>query len=99
MIEPFVPWLVSLVLYLCSENAEIRPGGGGDRLPAYPEPKKTKKGSRLFPPDRPTDLEVGYRLGASLRRAAAERSAGEPTATHLARGPGRSVRSVKLFNL
>jgi hypothetical protein len=84
-----VPSLVSLVLYLCSVDAEIRPSGGGDRRPAYPEPKQTKKGPRLFPPDRPTDWEVGYRLGASLRRAATERGAGGPTATHAARGPDR----------
>ena len=43
-----VPSLVSLVLYLCSENAEIRESGGGDRLPAYPEPKKTKKDCVCF---------------------------------------------------
>ena len=35
--------LVSLVLYLFSENAEIRESGG-DRLPAYQGPKKTKNG-------------------------------------------------------
>ncbi len=77
-----VPALVSLVLYLCSENAEIRESGGGHRLPAYPEPKKTKKGLRLFAPDRPTHWEVGYRLGAALRRASTERGAEEATGTH-----------------
>ena len=60
--------LVSLVLYLCSQAAEIRAGGGGDRRPAPPQPVKTKKGLRLFPPERPTPWEVGYRLGAALRR-------------------------------
>ena len=80
-----VPSLVSLVLYLCSQNAEIRESGGGDRLPAYPEPKKTKKGPRLFPPDRPTHWEVGYRLGAALRRASTERIWEEPTGTHARR--------------
>jgi hypothetical protein len=34
------------------------------------------------PPDRPTHWEVGYRLGAALRRASAERSSEEPTGTH-----------------
>jgi hypothetical protein len=77
-----VPALVSLVLYLCSENAEIRESGGDDRLPANPEPKKTKKGLRLFAPDRPTHWEVGYRLGAALRRASTERGSEEPTGTH-----------------
>jgi len=82
MVMKTVPALVSLVLYLCSENAEIKESGGGDRLPAYPEPKKTKKGLRLFAPDRPTHWEVGYRLGAALRRASTERGSEEPTGTH-----------------
>lgn len=33
---------------------------------------KTKKGLRLFPPERPTPWEVGYRLGAALSRAMTE---------------------------
>ena len=77
-----VPSLVSLVLYLCAKNAEIRESGGGARLPAYAEPKKTKKGLRLFPPDRPTHWEVGYRLGAALRTASPGRSSDEPTGSH-----------------
>ncbi len=78
-----VPSLVSLVLYLCSENAEIRQSGGGDRRPAYPQPEKKKKGLRLYAADRPTHWEVGYRLGAALRRASTERgSADDPTGSH-----------------
>jgi hypothetical protein len=34
MAMQMVPAIVSLVLYLCSENAEIRQSGG-DRLPAW----------------------------------------------------------------
>ena len=63
--------LVSLVLYLCSQAAEVRTGGGGDRRPFPPQPVKTKKGVRLFPPERPAPWEVGYRLGAALRAALA----------------------------
>ena len=58
--------LVSLLLYLCAENAEI---GDGSRAPANPAPKRTKSGWRLFPPDRPTTWDVGVRIGAALRRA------------------------------
>jgi hypothetical protein len=68
--------LVSLVLYLCSQAAEVRDGGGGDRVPTRPQPLKIKKGLRLFPPDRPTPWEVGYRLGAALRTAMAGHEAG-----------------------
>jgi hypothetical protein len=76
-----VPSLVSLVLYLCSENAEIRESGG-NRLPAYPKPKKTKTGLHVYPPDRPTHWLVGYRLGTALRNAEADWRSEEPTSTH-----------------
>lgn len=58
--------LVALVLYLCSENADLGPNG---RRSANPQPKRTKKGARFFPPDRPTTWDVGVRIGAALRRA------------------------------
>lgn len=61
--------LVSLILYLCSQAAEIRLAGGGNRTPSRPQPVKTKKGFRYFAPDRPAPWDVGYRLGAALRRA------------------------------
>ena len=92
-----VPALVSLVLYLCSENAEIRESGDGDRLPACPEPKKTKKALQLFAPDRPTQWEVGCRLGAALRRASTERSSEEPAGTHVS--PRPHIRRVRLRSL
>lgn len=60
--------LVSLVLYLCTQSAEVRDGSGGGRRPAQPQPVRTRRGARLFPPDRPNSWEVGYRLGAALRR-------------------------------
>ena len=61
--------LVSLVLYLCSQAAEIREAGAGKRVPSRPKPQKTKKGVRIFAPDHPSRWEVGYRLGAALRQA------------------------------
>lgn len=62
IVEP----LISLLLYLCSQNAEI---GDGNHMPANPQPKRTKRGWRLFPADRPTTWDVGVRLGAALRSA------------------------------
>lgn len=41
--------LVSLLLYICSVNGEI---GDGKRRPSRPKPVKTKKGPRLFPPNK-----------------------------------------------
>jgi hypothetical protein len=57
--------LVSLLLYICSANGEI---GDGQRRPARPRPKKTKKGQRLFPPLKVSVWDVGVRMGAALRR-------------------------------
>ena len=66
VIRTWVEPLVSLLLYLCSQNAEI---GDGTRAPVTPAPTRTKKGWRMFPPDKPTTWDVGVRLGAALRRA------------------------------
>jgi len=60
--------LLSLVLYLCSENQDtlsnnkqIQPGN------RFPAPKKTKQGCRYFPPKKPLFYEVGFNIGKSLR--------------------------------
>jgi hypothetical protein len=67
--------LVSLVLYLCSANAELRDARGTGRQPAYARATKTKRGKKLIAAASPTTWEVGYRLGAAIRRAEAR----EPT--------------------
>lgn len=99
-IEP----MISLLLYICSRNAEI---GDGVRQPIRPTPKKTKKGLRLFPPDKPTAWDVGVRMGAALRRGyeSANEEGGTHTGprAHMRRahwhtyrvGPGREKRVVK----
>jgi len=65
-IREVLPRIVSLLLYLCSESAEL---GDGIRRPARPVPQRTKKGLRMFPADRPTTWDVGMRMGAALRLA------------------------------
>lgn len=101
--------LVSLLLYLCSEAAEI---GDGTRAPAYPSPVITRKhGPRLFPPDRATTWDVGVRLGAALRQARqAESNGSGPGAgtvrPHVRRahwhtyrvGAGRQGRALRWIN-
>jgi hypothetical protein len=79
--------LLSLLLYLCSVNAEIQDGAGTPRVPEYPTPKRTKKGDRLFAPDRPTTWEVGYRLGAALRRAQQQERQEVSAGTHASPRP------------
>ncbi len=54
--------ILSLVLYLCSAEADIGPG---QRL--RPQPIRTKKGWKLFPPDMPVVVEVGYKIGQAIR--------------------------------
>jgi hypothetical protein len=79
--------LVSLVLYLCSQAAEINETGAGKRVPTRPTPQKTKKGMRIFAPDQLSQWEVAYRLGAALRQALLEHEPSEPTGTHASPRP------------
>jgi hypothetical protein len=62
--------LISTLLYICSQSADFRDAAGIRNTPGRPAPVQTRKGSRVFPPDKPTIWETGYRLGASLRCAA-----------------------------
>lgn len=58
--------LLSLVLYLCSDEPEI--GERSAPTPGNPEPKRTKKyGWRLFPADKPRVYSVGTETGEKLR--------------------------------
>jgi hypothetical protein len=73
--------VVSVLLYLCSEAADISDMRGRREAPGNPEPKKTKRGFRVFPRDGETTWLVGYRIGASLRLADRQ-GAGTGTGTH-----------------
>jgi hypothetical protein len=93
--------LLGMLLYLCSEQPDL-----GDFSPSRPEPKRTKNGWRLFPPDRPRIIMVGVEIGDELRSANLdeqlnrERKGQRP---HIRRahwhtyltGPGRSVPLLK----
>lgn len=69
---------VSLVLYICTENADI---GDGKGLPGRAMPVKTKRGERYFQAERIKVWDVGVRIGASIRAARAgddrQRTGGE----------------------
>ncbi|WP_192905784.1 AcrVA2 family anti-CRISPR protein [Geobacter anodireducens] len=68
--------LISLLLYLCSDEPEIDDDREPGAFPAQPHPRKTKQGLRWFPPDRPRIWTVGGKMAVRLREArqAAERS-------------------------
>lgn len=57
--------IVSLLLYLCSEEPEL----DGQGRPGNPRPKKVKGGTRTFPVPGPRHWNVGSRIGATLKTA------------------------------
>lgn len=79
----FLGSIVSLVLWLCSEEPEI----DGVGRPRNPMPTKTKKGMRVFAAEGPRTWDVGVRIGATLRSARSGESSGDAPA-----GSGRAVR-------
>ncbi|MGJ7497381.1 hypothetical protein ACSFA8_20190 [Variovorax sp. RT4R15] len=59
--------VISVLLYLCAQNAKII-CNGADAYPVRPVPVHTRRrGLRIFPPPAPTIWGLGYRLGAALR--------------------------------
>lgn len=74
--------IVSLLLYLCSEAAEVRDARGSDRLPRYQRPVQTRRGAKWIPPNAPTTWEVGWRIGAALREAHARERAAPGDGAH-----------------
>lgn len=60
--------LLSLVLYLCSDQPDF---GDADRRPEHPKARKTNKGMKLQAAEAPTTWNVGVRIGAALRKARA----------------------------
>lgn len=79
--------LMNLVLYLCSANADLRDHSGRREKPQQPSMTRTRKGLRLFPPEQPTNWEVGWRLGAALRGTAGEERRRGQGGTHASPRP------------
>jgi hypothetical protein len=73
----WLPPALSLVLYLCSQAAEISGRAGS---PGNPAPRITRRhGARLYPAEGPRQWNVGMRLGAALRAALAAEARGGTT--------------------
>jgi len=68
--------LLSMVLYLCSDEPELKDRNSPDRGVCLPQPKRTQKGWRLFPPEKPRIWSVGCNTGDNLRRERAKRAGG-----------------------
>ncbi|EIZ8585526.1 hypothetical protein MQY53_003097 [Salmonella enterica subsp. enterica] len=79
--EPFVAFmkgetenlskLLSILLYLCSDEPEIDSERYPGTYPVRPKPVKTKKGFRLFPASGPRYWSVGEKTGRILAEAEA----------------------------
>ena len=75
--EATIHKMINLILYLCAEPDYKAPTGNVLPPPGRPREKKTKKGMKIFPPDKPTYYMSGFSLGDKLRYAKANDS--EPT--------------------
>ena len=84
--------LLSLLLYLCSEEPEIEnnknPGSG----PANAKRVKTKSGWRLFPAPGPKIFEVGKSIGKILEEARTKNESARSIRAHVRRGHWHSYR-------
>ena len=67
-VEELAPY-ISLVLYICSVNSDLRDKSRRRDRPANPEPTKTTAGLKTQPAGAVTVWEVGCRVGPALRRA------------------------------
>lgn len=83
--------LVSLVLYLCSDEPEIddarQPGASPSRAVA----KKIKKGWQLFPAEKPRTWDVGTKAGQSLRQNLESTQGDQTVRPHLRRAHWHGV--------
>jgi len=80
--------LISMLLYLCSDEPDIDDARVPGSSPSRPKPVKTKKGWRLFPAEKPRIWTVGGKIGAQLRSAQADlaEQTGRSVKAHLRRG-------------
>ena len=102
-----LPPFISLLLYLCSDEPEVDNLRTPGTSPKRTAPVKTKKGWKLFPPDKDYVWDVGTKLGKKLRTDGVDRAESEPTGrhvrTHIRRGhwhgfwlgPRTGVRTFK----
>lgn len=65
-VEKVLPYALNLVIYVCAYGLEDRTDPQ-ERKAAFPKPKKTKKGWRIFPPDRPRIRMIGCEFGDMIR--------------------------------
>ena len=72
LIKKAIDVILPLVLYLCSDAPEVEDGREPGVSPHRNRPQRTKRGKRIFVPQRPRIWDVGKPTGDRLRRAVAE---------------------------
>ena len=83
--------ILSLLLYLCSNQAQFRDARGSGRQPQNPTATRTKHGMRWFAPSGSTVWETGFPLGTALQQAREKMATEEPGNTHRA-SPAPHIR-------
>lgn len=78
--------LISILLYLCSDEPDFDPLRTPQPRPSRPALKKGKRGQYIFTPDKPKVFPVGGRVGPMLRQAIESEVTGRTIKTHLRRG-------------
>jgi hypothetical protein len=79
--------LISVLLYLCTDDVELVDPAGRKRKPGPPVPIKTAAGYKVFTPSTPTTWDVGFKMGAALRAARQKSSEGEGEGSHASPRP------------
>lgn len=77
--------IVSLVLYVCSDEPEIDDERQPGEYPQRPQAKRTKQGWRLFPAEKPRIWSVGSKTGEALRQSGIYEPDGRTVRPHLRR--------------
>ena len=80
--------LISLLLYLCSEEPDIDDERQPGESPRRAAPKKVKSGWRLFPAQKPRIWTVGAKIGEQLRKVnqSVSTESGRTVKAHLRKG-------------
>lgn len=86
LLHDLLPGIFSMMLYICSINAEMKDCKGKLAAPAKMTAVKTKKGMKHFPPGAPTVWDTAWRIGGAIRAANANANSSEAT------GMGGTVR-------
>lgn len=91
-LQSWITPLLSQLLYICSNEPEIRSDSDPQRQPTRPIPKKTRKGYKLFPPASATVWDCGWRTGAAIRFDRSRLEATQSAVSGSRRSPRGHVR-------